>query len=30
MSKIWSDEREFQIWLEIEVLACEAMAELEK
>src|SRR3989442_2291943 len=28
MSKIWSDERKFQIWLEIEVLACETMAEL--
>ena len=28
MSKIWSDERKFQIWLEIEVLACEAMAKL--
>src|SRR6202166_4795033 len=28
MSKIWSDEHKFQIWLEIEVLACEAMAEL--
>jgi hypothetical protein len=28
MSKIWSNERKFQIWLEIEVLACEAMAEL--
>ena len=28
MSKIWSDERKFQIWLEIEVLACEAMAGL--
>ncbi|PYL02687.1 MAG: adenylosuccinate lyase, partial [Verrucomicrobia bacterium] len=28
MSQIWSDERKFQIWLEIEVLACEAMAEL--
>src|SRR3982751_1284248 len=28
MSKIWSDERKFEIWLEIEVLACEAMAEL--
>ena len=27
MSKIWSDERKFQIWLEIEVLACEAMAD---
>ena len=28
MRDIWSDERKFQIWLEIEVLACEAMAEL--
>src|ERR1700686_739611 len=28
MRKIWSDERKFQIWLEIELLACEAMAEL--
>lgn len=28
MRKIWSDERKFQIWLEIEILACEAMAEL--
>jgi len=28
MSKIWSDERKFQIWLDIEVLACEAMADL--
>src|SRR4051812_10805725 len=28
MRKIWSDERKFQIWLEIETLACEAMAEL--
>src|SRR5437764_12582766 len=28
MSEIWSDDRKFQIWLEIEVLACEAMAEL--
>jgi adenylosuccinate lyase len=28
MRKIWSNERKFQIWLEIEVLACEAMAEL--
>lgn len=28
MRSIWSDERKFQIWLEIEVLACEAMAEL--
>jgi adenylosuccinate lyase len=28
MRKIWSDERKFQIWLDIEVLACEAMADL--
>ena len=28
MRKIWSDERKFQVWLEVEVLACEAMAEL--
>jgi adenylosuccinate lyase len=28
MRKIWSEERKFAIWLEIEVLACEAMAEL--
>src|SRR5678816_477808 len=28
MSKIWSDQRKFEIWLEIELLACEAMAEL--
>ncbi len=28
MSKVWSDERKFQIWLEIEILACESMAEL--
>src|SRR5437667_2507151 len=28
MSKIWSDERKFQIWLEIEVLACDAMRDL--
>jgi adenylosuccinate lyase len=28
MRKIWSDQRKFEIWLEIEVLACEAMAEL--
>src|ERR671923_1527962 len=28
MSKVWSDERKFQIWLEIETLASEAMAEL--
>jgi len=28
MRQIWSDERKFQIWLEIEVLACEVMAKL--
>ncbi len=28
MRNLWSDERKFQIWLEIETLACEAMAEL--
>ncbi|HEY1769268.1 MAG TPA: adenylosuccinate lyase [Chthoniobacterales bacterium] len=28
MRELWSDERKFQIWLEIEILACEAMAEL--
>src|SRR5467141_2414881 len=27
MRELWSDERKFQIWLEIETLACEAMAE---
>src|SRR5205807_906793 len=28
MRQLWSDERKFQIWLEIEILACQAMAEL--
>jgi adenylosuccinate lyase len=28
MGQIWSEERKFQIWLEIELLACEAMAEV--
>lgn len=28
MRQLWSDERKFQIWLEIETLACEAMGEL--
>lgn len=28
MRRIWSDENKFAIWLEIETLACEAMAEL--
>src|SRR5205809_4497590 len=27
MRQLWSDERKFQIWLEIETLACEAMAQ---
>ena len=28
MASIWADQRKFEIWLEIELLACEAMAEL--
>ncbi len=28
MRDLWSENRKFQIWLEIETLACEAMAEL--
>jgi adenylosuccinate lyase len=28
MRDVWTDARKFQIWLEIEVLACEAMADL--
>src|SRR2546423_9494983 len=28
MRQLWSDERKFQIWLQIETLACEAMAQL--
>lgn len=28
MGKIWEDENKFSIWLEIEILACEAQAEL--
>src|SRR2546421_8213293 len=28
MGAIWSDKRKFQIWLEIETIACEAMARL--
>ena len=28
MRQLWSEERKFEIWLEIEILACEAMAEL--
>ena len=27
MRQLWSDQRKFQIWLEIETLACEAMAD---
>ena len=28
MGKIWNEENKFRIWLEIEILACEAQAEL--
>lgn len=28
MADIWADENKYQIWLEIELLACEALAEL--
>ncbi|HEY0791941.1 MAG TPA: adenylosuccinate lyase [Chthoniobacterales bacterium] len=28
MAELWSDERRFSIWLEVETLACEAMARL--
>ena len=28
MTEIWSDENRFRIWLEIEILACEAQAQL--
>jgi adenylosuccinate lyase len=28
MRDVWTDQRKFEIWLEIELLACEAMAEL--
>jgi adenylosuccinate lyase len=30
MRELWSEARKFQIWLEIETLACEAMAELDQ
>ncbi len=30
MEKIWSDEQRFGFWLEIEILACEALSELGK
>jgi len=29
MGKIWADQNRFSIWLEIEILACEAQADLE-
>src|SRR6185436_8419716 len=28
MRELWSEQRKFEIWLEIESLACEAMAQL--
>lgn len=28
MRELWSEQRKFEIWLEIEVLACEALAEI--
>jgi adenylosuccinate lyase len=28
MANIWADQRKYEIWLEIELLACEAMADL--
>ena len=28
MAAIWTDQRKYEIWLEIETLACEAMAEI--
>ncbi len=28
MRQLWSEQRKFEIWLEIEILACEAMAEM--
>ena len=28
MRELWSEQRKFEIWLEIETLACEAMAEI--
>jgi len=30
MRQLWSDQRKFEIWLEIETLACETMAELDQ
>ena len=28
MGKIWTDQRKFETWLEIELLVCEALSEL--
>ena len=28
MAAFWTEQRKYEIWLEIEVLACEAMAEI--
>src|SRR5262245_25988779 len=28
MRALWTEQRKYEIWLEIEVLACEAMAEM--
>ena len=28
MARIWTDQRKFETWLEIELTACEALAEL--
>ena len=28
MARIWTDQRKFETWLEIELMACEALAEL--
>ncbi len=28
MERIWTEQRKFETWLEIELLACEALAEL--
>ncbi|MGB9627216.1 MAG: lyase family protein, partial [Thermodesulfobacteriota bacterium] len=28
MGKIWTDQRKFETWLEIELLACEALSQL--
>ena len=28
MRSLWSEQRKYELWLEIEILACEGMAEL--